>query len=124
MIKDRRRLAGLEQTALAVAAQKAVEAGYKHATTAGGPWVFTPDATTYAAVTNFARDRELRKQMYTAYRSLASSGKHDNTPIIRKILTLRRESVQLLGYSNYAESAFTTRVGLQPRQICATSNKS
>lgn len=57
-----------------------------------------------------AKNRKLREQLYTAYRSLASTGKHDNTPVIKKLLTLRRELAKILGYENYAESAMKNKV--------------
>jgi oligopeptidase A len=110
VITDKKKLAGIEQTTLAVAAQKAQKEGFRNATAELGPWVITPDYATYASVVGFARDRGLRQQVYTAYRSLASSGNTDNTPLIRKILTLRRELAQLLGYPNYAVSAMKGRM--------------
>lgn len=112
VIKDKKKLDGVEPTTLAVAAQKAQAEGFKNATADNGPWVITPDYATYASIVAFARDRDLRQQVYTAYRSLASSGKTNNTPLIRKILTLRRELAQLLGYPNYAVSAMAGRVSL------------
>jgi oligopeptidase A len=110
VIKDQKKLAGVEPTTLAVAAQKAQKEGFKNATADQGPWVITPDYATYASIQAFARDRDLRQQVYTAYRALASSGKSNNTPLIRKILTMRRELAQLLGYPNYAVSAMMGRM--------------
>jgi Zn-dependent oligopeptidase len=124
LITDKQKLAGLERSTLAVAAQKAKEAGHKNATTDKGPWMLTLDFSTYAAVVTFAKDRELRKKMYTAYRSLASTGKTDNAPIIRQILQGRREMSGLLGYPNFAELSLSSKVGLQMhvlnhKQSCA-----
>jgi Zn-dependent oligopeptidase len=112
LITDKQKLAGLERSTLAVAAQKAKEAGHKNATTDKGPWLLTLDYSTYAAVVTFAKDRALRKTAYTAYRSLASSGKTDNTPIIRQILQGRRELSGLLGYPNFAEQSLSSKVSL------------
>lgn len=105
MIHNKTQLDGIEQTTLDVAADKAVAAGFKNATAEDGPWVITPDYATYASIMGFAKDRELRMQMYTGYRQLASSGKSDNTPIIRQLLAYREQLAHLLGYPNYAVSA-------------------
>ncbi|KAF6262552.1 oligopeptidase A [Scenedesmus sp. NREL 46B-D3] len=50
------------------------------------------------------------KTAYTAYRSLASAGKSDNTPIIRQILGHRRGLSGLLGYPNYAEQSLSSKM--------------
>eukprot|EP00882_Tetradesmus_deserticola_P013581 GHRQ01014418.1.p1 GENE.GHRQ01014418.1~~GHRQ01014418.1.p1 ORF type:complete len:626 (+),score=219.37 GHRQ01014418.1:345-2222(+) len=110
LVTDKQKLDGLESSTLAVAAQKAKAAGHKNATTERGPWLLTLDFSTYAAIMSFAKDRALRKTAFTTYRSLASSGKTDNTPIIRQILEYRREFAVLLGYPNYAEQSFSTKM--------------
>lgn len=50
-----------------------------------------------------ARNRSLREEIYRAYIARASSGDHNNTPIIERILKLKLEKAKLLGYNNYAE---------------------
>lgn len=111
LVTDKKQLAGLEQSTLAVAAQKAKDAGHKNATTDKGPWLLTLDYSTYAAIVSFAKNRDLRKKAYMAYRSLASTGKTDNVPIIRQILANRQELSRLLGYPNYAEQSLSGKVG-------------
>lgn len=110
LVKDKKELAGLEPTTLAVAAQKAAEAGHKGATPESGPWLLTLDYTTYSAVVSFADNRELRKKFYTAYRRIAADGKTDNTDIIKQILKARQETSNILGMANYAEQSFLGKV--------------
>jgi oligopeptidase A len=50
-----------------------------------------------------ACNRALREELYRAYLTRASSGTLDNTPIINRILELRRKKARLLGYENHAE---------------------
>ncbi|KAF8073030.1 hypothetical protein HT031_000691 [Scenedesmus sp. PABB004] len=102
VITDKARVAGLEQSTLAVAAAKAAAAGRANATTAAGPWKFTLDGSTYSAIMGYAQDRSLRRAVYEAYQRIASAPPSDNGPIIREILTLRREQARLLGYKDYA----------------------
>lgn len=111
LVKDKNQLAGLEETTLAVAAQKAIEAGYKGATAEGGPWLLTLDYTTYSAVVSFARNRELRKKFYIAYRRIAADGKTDNAGIIKQILKHRQDMSQMLSFKTYADQAFLSKVG-------------
>ena len=110
LIKDKKQLEGLEPTTLAVAAKKAVEEGHKGATAEAGPWILTLDYPTYSAVVSFAKDRELRKKLYMAYRRVAADGKTDNTGVIKQILGIRQELSKILGFENYAEQAFLGKV--------------
>ena len=48
--------------------------------------------------------------MYRAYISRASGGEIDNTPIIDKVLALRQEKSQLLGFKSYAELSMASKV--------------
>ena len=57
-------------------------------------------------VINNSENEKLRSEVNHALLSLASSGDHDNTPIIEKILKLRFEKAKLLKYENYAEVCF------------------
>lgn len=107
---DKKELEGLESTTLAVAAQKAAQAGHKGATAESGPWLLTLDYTTYSAIVSFAKNRELRKKMYIAYRRIAADGKTDNTGIIKEILRNRLEMSKLLGFATYADQAFLSKV--------------
>jgi oligopeptidase A len=65
--------------------------------------MLTLDAPSYMPVMQHARNRALREELYLAYITRASSGTLDNTPIINRILELRRKKARLLGYKNHAE---------------------
>eukprot|EP00775_Hariotina_reticulata_P010343 gene10343-10500_t len=114
LIKDKGQVAGLQTSTLDVAAQNARAAGHKGASTEKGPWLLRLDDPTYLAVMQFAKDRNLRKKFYTAYRSVASSGTSDNTPVIAQILKLRKEMAAMLGFPNYAQYAFRDRMATLP----------
>lgn len=57
-------------------------------------------------VINNSENGKLRSEVNHALSSLASSGDHDNTQIIEKILKLRFEKAKLLKYENYAQVCF------------------
>ncbi len=73
-------------------------------------WLITLDAPSYIPFMQYADKRELRKKMYTAYVTRASSGTLDNTPVIDELLSLRQESADLLGFANYAEVSLARKM--------------
>ena len=83
-------------------------------------WMFTLKAPSYMPVLQYAENRELRELLYVAYSQRASEfgkAEWDNTPLITKILKLRAEEAQLLGYANYAELSLTSKMANTPEQI-------
>ena len=48
--------------------------------------------------------------MYRAYITRASAGDLDNSPIIEKVLALRQEKAELLGFKNYAELSMASKM--------------
>lgn len=96
VVDDASRLGGLPASSVAVAADEAKARGKE------GKWVFTLHAPSRLPMLQYADDRDLRKQMYKAYTSLASQGEYDNKPVINQILKARAEKAKLLGYPDYA----------------------
>ncbi len=95
-VTDSTRLAGLPAASVAQAAEAAAERGLPE-----GNWVFTLHAPSRLPLLQYAADRELRREMYEGYTSLASSGEYDNLPVINKILQARAKKAKLLGFENF-----------------------
>jgi oligopeptidase A len=117
LIVDDKDLAGLPETARAMARQEAEREGK-----AG--WKFTLDAPSYIAFMTYADNADLRRQMYTAYATRASdqgpnAGRWDNSDLITQILRLRREAAHLLGYANYAERSLVTKMAKSVPEVLA-----
>ncbi|KAE8649265.1 probable cytosolic oligopeptidase A [Cucumis sativus] len=110
LIVDKHEVDGLPATALGMAAQTAVSKGHENATAENGPWIITLDAPCYLSVMQHAKNRSLRKEVYYAYITRASSGEMDNTPIIDQILKLRLEKAKILNFNNYAEVSMETKM--------------
>lgn len=110
LISEKKDIEGLPGTALGLGAQTAVSKGHENATAEDGPWVITLDAPSFMSVMQHAKNRTLRKEVYLAYITRASSGELDNTGIIDQILKLRLEKAKLLGYNNYAEVSMATKM--------------
>ncbi|MGD8577578.1 MAG: oligopeptidase A [Thiohalophilus sp.] len=114
-ITDENQLAGLPESARAMAKQAA---GDKQL----DGWVFTLDFPSYYAILSYADDRKLRSEMHEAYVTRASdqgpgAGQWDNSEVMEEILALRHELAGLLGFANYAERSLATKMAESPDQV-------
>lgn len=119
-VEDRQRLAGLPDSALALAKQAAEQRGLSG-------WVFTLDFPSYQPVLSFAEDRELRYEMYNAFTTRASDqgpqkGHFDNSAVMEEILVCRQKIAALLGLNNYAEYSLATKMADSPEQVLGFLN--
>ena len=83
-------------------------------------WAFSLDFPCYMPVMQYADNRELRKQIYYAYATKASdlSDKDkDNTNNINKILLNKKRLANLLGFSDYASMALTTKMANSSKEV-------
>ncbi len=86
-------------------------------------WKFTLHMPSYLPVLQYADNRDFREKMYRAYATRASEfddqtgPDKDNMPLINKILALRQEAAQMLGYENYAEVSLATKMATSPQQV-------
>lgn len=109
-VTDAQKVEGLPASARALAAQQAVAAGDVDATAESGPWLLTLDMPSYLPCMQHLRDRDLRETLYRAYVTRASSGEHDNAPLITRILTIKGELARMLGYQSFAEKSLSTKM--------------
>jgi len=115
VIEDPARVAGLHEDLLAAAREAAQKDGR-------GGWKFTLHAPSYLPLMQYAEDRGLRETMYRESVTRASEfgrPEWDNTPLIARILELRREEAQLLGYPNFAEVSLVPKMADTPEQVLA-----
>ncbi|KRT53687.1 oligopeptidase A /Metallo peptidase/MEROPS family M03A [endosymbiont of Ridgeia piscesae] len=116
-IDDPEALAGLPESALALAKQTAEQRG-----TSG--WLLTLEFPSYLPVMSYADDRELRREVYEAFATRASDqGPHDkafdNSELMEQILALRHEQAQLLGFANYAERSLARKMARSTDAVMA-----
>ncbi|MBP9604292.1 MAG: M3 family metallopeptidase [Chromatiaceae bacterium] len=114
-IEDEAQLAGLPESARALARQTAERRGEPG-------WVLTLDFPSYQPVMTYADDPVLRREVYEAYTTRASelgphAGQWDNGAIMAEILALRHEQAQLLGFANYAERSLATKMARSPEEV-------
>lgn len=68
-------------------------------------WLLDLKPTTYIPVMQDCANRDIRRELYTAYNSRCIGGEFDNTQVIKDIVNTRLELAQLFGKKNYAEKA-------------------
>ena len=102
-ITDTADLAGLPEFVRTMAAETAAEKGLEG-------WAFTLDAPSYSPFLKYSSVRDLRKQIWTAYNTRATSGEFDNTEIVKQIVDLRIKIANILGYETYADYALEERM--------------
>jgi oligopeptidase A len=93
-----------------MAAQAAREAGAEQGTAATGPWRITLDFPSFGPFLEHSRRRDLREQLYRAFITRASSGDQDNTPLINRILQLRQQECDMLGYAHFADLSLASKM--------------
>ncbi len=112
VLEDDQRLDGIPEDALAAAQEAAERDGKKG-------WKFTLHMPSWFPVMQYAKDRALRETMYRESVTRASElgrPERDNTPLIARILKLRNEAAQLLGYRNHAEVSLVPKMASTPEE--------
>jgi oligopeptidase A len=109
-LTDKAEVDGLPASWLSLAAQAAREAGVENATPENGPWRITLDFPSYFPFMQHSTRRDLREKIYRSSITLAASGEFDNHPLIDRILALRQELAELLGFKTYAEVSLASKM--------------
>jgi len=98
VIDNKEDLAGLPQSVIDAAAEAAVQAKKP------GAWVFTTKTPSMIPFLQYATNRDLREQLYTAYIMRGDNNdEYDNKTIAAQIAALRVERSNLLGYKTFAD---------------------
>ena len=73
-------------------------------------WLFTLDISTYLPFIQYADNRDLREKMWRGFFLFSYEGEHDNQGNIKKIISLRHERANLLGYNTHADFVLERRM--------------
>ena len=111
-ITDSNDLSGLPETAVEAAANNAKERGLEG-------WVFTLDYDSYSPFMTYADRRDLRQQLYMARNTQCARPDTDtnNLAICQRLVNLRREMAQLLGFDTYADYVLKHRMASTPSRV-------
>ena len=103
-ITDKAQLSGLPDTAIEAAAQPAKDKKLEG-------WVFTLDYPSYSPFMTYSNQRDLREKMYMARNTeCIHNNEQNNLEICKRLINVRREIAQLLGYGTYAEYVLKHRM--------------
>nr|WP_314159625.1 M3 family metallopeptidase [uncultured Prevotella sp.] len=110
-ITDEQQLDGLPNTAREAAHEAAKEHGLKD-------WVFTLDAPSYGPFMMYSTQRELRKELYMARNTLCiKDNDTNNLELCKRLINLRREMAQLLGYDTFADYVMKHRMATKVENV-------
>lgn len=105
-------LAGLPDDVIARAADDAKAAGEE------GKWVFTLAKPSMLPFLQYAENRDLREKLYRGYFMRGDNdNEFDNKEIIKKIVKLRDERAELLGFNNHAEYVIDVNMAKTPEAV-------
>lgn len=114
-------LSGLPESAINGAKHAAEEKGYKD------KWLFTLDMPSYIPFIQYADSRDLREKIWRA-RTMTGwreegAYEYDNSNNILKIVQLRHERANLLGYKTHADYVLERRMAETPKTVLAFLDK-
>lgn len=86
-------------------------------------WIFTLDMPSYLPFVTYADNRELRKEIAIAAGKKAfQNNTYDNQENVQKIVALRHERAQLLGYASHAHFVLEERMAQNPENVTTFLN--
>lgn len=112
IIEKEEDLAGLPEDIKAAAAKTAASKGLE------GKWVFGLSKPSWEPFLQYADNRELREKLYKAmYDRGNNDNENDNKEIIKKIVSLRLEKANLLGYNTHADYVLEQTMAKTPDNV-------
>ena len=103
IVTDEARLSGVPE-----AMRKRAEAKAQNKGIAG--WLLTLDYPSVEPIRKYCDDRELRREIHTAFVTRCRDGKFDNRPLLARILRLRDRIAELLGYDRFPDYVLEDRM--------------
>jgi peptidyl-dipeptidase Dcp len=111
-------LSGLSKGLKDAAAQVAKDNGEE------GKWMFTLQKPSWLPFLQYADNRDLREKLYKAmYTRGDNDNQYDNKKNINKIVNLRIEKANLMGYESHAEFEMVERMAEKPENVYKLLNE-
>jgi len=112
VIENKEELAGLPEDIIAAAAKTAKDKGLE------GKWVFGLSKPSWEPFLQYADNRDLREKLYKAMYMRADNGNEfDNKENIKKIVSLRLEKANILGYKTHADYVLERTMAKTPDNV-------
>ena len=112
VIKDENGLSGLPESVIATAAETAKEQGLE------GKWVFTLQKPSLIPFITYADSRKNREYLFKGYIERGNNNNnHDNKAIVNKIVNLRLQRANMLGYDTHADFILDNNMAKTPDKV-------
>jgi len=112
VVDDIARLEGMPENALAAA----LDLGNRDEATKG-KYVFTIQLPSYEPLLQYCKDRELRKEMWTAYATRCTSDSLSNIEVINETVNLRIERAKIFGFDTHADFVLDNTMAKNPQAV-------
>lgn len=127
-ITDKKDLAGLPEGAIEAAALAAEQKAQSKSSTAPAPqiaataatpaqWLFTLQGPSLIPFMTYAENRALREKIWRANSMKAFGGEFDNRQTVLKIVKLKYDRAQILGFKDYAHYVLEERMAENPDTV-------
>lgn len=118
IIENKDDLKGLPESVIAASSEEATKAKLN------GKWLFTTQKPSIIPFLQYAENRALREKLYKAYITRGNNNnKFDNKKTLARIVSLRFQKANLLGYKNYAAYKLENRMAKTPEKAMELLNK-
>lgn len=118
VIDNKKDLSGLPDDVISIAASTAKSKGLE------GKWVFTLSKPSWVPFLQYADNRDLREKLYKAmYNRGDNDNANDNKSIINKIVNLRLEKANLLGYKTHSDFVLDETMAKTPENVFKLLNE-
>ncbi|MEZ4839650.1 M3 family metallopeptidase [Flavobacterium sp.] len=112
VINDKEDLDGLSDDLITAAAETGKSKGKP------GKWVFTLSNSSIMPFLQYASNRRLREQIWTAYKNRCNNGNEfDNNTIAVRLASMRAEKAKLLGYKTHAHYVLEESMAKTPEKV-------
>lgn len=112
IIEDEAQLAGLPQSEIDAAAYLAKEKKME------GKWLFTINRTSLYPFITYAENRDLREKLYKGYIMKGDNDNdNDNKALIEKIVSLRIERANMLGFESHSAYTLDNKMAKNPEHV-------
>ncbi|AWF82156.1 dipeptidyl carboxypeptidase II [Microbulbifer sp. A4B17] len=111
VVDDQSELDGLSESKIESAAEAAAAAGHKD------KFLISITNTTRQPVLTSLKNRELRQRIWEASANRGTSGELDNRPIVQRLVQIRAQKADLLGYKNWAEYQLVNTMAEKPDSV-------
>lgn len=117
LLKDESLLSGLNEDTRSLLRHNAEQKGYTEG------WLLDLKPTTYIPVMQDLDNRDIRRELCTAYNSIGIGGEFDNTRIITEIVNTRLALARLFGKKNHAEKSLVKTMAKTPDNVMKLLDK-